>query len=70
MILGYEQPVDIPMMSMYDKDTMKMYLGALQRDYEQGIADQKEFNKTFGDFYSPSSVDMQNWYNMTQKPIA
>lgn len=69
MILGYEQPVDIPMMSMYDKDMMKMYLGALQRDYEQGIADQKEFNKTFGDFYSPSSVDMQNWYNMTQKPI-
>lgn len=69
MILGYEQPIDIPMMSMYDKDMMRLYLGALQKDYEQGIEDQKEFNKTFGDFYSPSSTDMANWYNMTQKPI-
>lgn len=69
MILGYEQPIDIPMMSMYDKDMMRLYLGALQKDYEQGIEDQKEFNKTFGDFYSPSSTDMTNWYNMTQKPI-
>lgn len=69
MILGYEQPIDIPMMSMYDKDMMRLYLGALQKDYEQGIEDQKEFNKTFGDFYSPSSIDMTNWYNMTQKPI-
>lgn len=69
MILGYEQPVDIPVMSIYDKDMMRMYLGALQKDYEQGIEDQKEFNKTFGDFYSPSSADMTNWYNMTQKPI-
>lgn len=69
MILGYEQPIDIPMMSMYDKDMMKLYLGALQKDYEQGIEDQKQFNKTFGDFYSPSSTDMTNWYNMTQKPI-
>ena len=69
MILGYEQPIDIPMMSMYDKDMMRLYLSALQKDYEQGIEDQKEFNKTFGDFYSPSSTDMANWYNMTQKPI-
>ena len=30
MILGYEQPVDIPVMSIYDKDMLKMYLGALQ----------------------------------------
>ena len=29
MILGYEQPIDIPMMSMYDKDMMRLYLGAL-----------------------------------------
>jgi len=29
MILGYEQPVEMPTMSIYDKDMMKMYLGAL-----------------------------------------
>lgn len=70
MILGYEQPVDIPVMSIYDKDMMRMYLGALQKDYEQGIADQKEFNKTFGDFYSLSAADNENWYNLTMRPIA
>lgn len=37
MVLGYEKPVDIPVMSIYDKDMMKTYLGALQRDYEQGL---------------------------------
>lgn len=37
MILGYEQPVDIPVMSIYDKDMMKMYLNALREDYNQGV---------------------------------
>lgn len=63
MILGYEQPVDIPMMSMYDKDMMKMYLGALQRDYEQGVADQKEFIKNYGDFYSNLPGLNEAFYN-------
>ena len=69
MILGYEQPVDIPMMSMYDKDMMKMYLGALQRDYEQGISDVKEFQKSIGDFYSPIDADMNTWNNLTTVPM-
>lgn len=69
MILGYEQPVDIPMMSMYDKDMMKMYLGALQRDYEQGISDVKEFQKSIGDFYSPIDADMNAWNNLTTVPM-
>lgn len=63
MILGYEQPVDIPMMSMYDKDMMKMYLGALQRDYEQGVADQKEFINKYGDFISPIAGASEAYYN-------
>lgn len=69
MILGYEQPVDIPMMSMYDKDMMKMYLGALQKDYEQGVADVKEFQKSIGDFYSPIAADMDTWNNLTNVPM-
>ena len=69
MILGYEQPVDIPVMSIYDKDMMKMYLGALQQDYKEGLEEQKEFNKMAADFYSPSDVDNQNWYNITAKPL-
>ena len=69
MILGYEQPVDIPVMSIYDKDMLKMYLGALQQDYKEGLDEQKEFNKMAADFYSPSDVDNQNWYNITAKPL-
>lgn len=69
MILGYEQPVDIPVMSMYDKDMMKMYLGALREDYQQGVKDQEEFNKMASEFYSPISKDNERWYNITTKPI-
>lgn len=69
MILGYEQPVDIPVMSMYDKDMMKMYLGALREDYQQGIKDQEEFNKMASEFTSPISKDNERWYNITTKPI-
>lgn len=69
MILGYEQPVDIPVMSMYDKDMMKMYLGALREDYQQGLEDQKEFNKMASEFYSPIAKDNDTWYNITTKPI-
>jgi hypothetical protein len=28
MILGYEQPVDIPVMSIYDKQAIRDYVGA------------------------------------------
>lgn len=69
MILGYEQPIDIPVMSMYDKDMMKMYLGALREDYQQGLEDQKEFNKMASEFYSPIAKDNDTWYNLTTKPI-
>lgn len=69
MILGYEQPVDIPVMSIYDKDMMKMYLGALREDYKEGVQEMKDYNKMVSDFYSPSRKDNENWYNMTKKPI-
>lgn len=69
MILGYEQPVDIPVMSMYDNDMLKMYLGALKSDYDEGLKEQQEFNKMASEFYSPIDKDNESWYNMTTKPI-
>ena len=69
MILGYEQPVDIPVMSIYDKDMMKMYLGALREDYKEGVQEMKDYNKMVSDFYSPSRKDNESWYNITKKPI-
>lgn len=69
MILGYEKPVEIAPMSVYDNDLFKTYIGALKDDYDKTLAEQKDFAKTVGDFYSPSSIDNQAWYDMTMGPI-
>lgn len=69
MILGLESPALFPVKDIYDSGMIEGLINDARRDYEQAVADRKEFNKTFGDFYSPSSVDMQNWYNFTQRPI-
>lgn len=69
MILGYEQPIDIPVQSIYDKPMMQMYLQALQKDYEQGVAEQKEFLSNFGNFTSPISADIDAWNARTIDPI-
>lgn len=65
MILGYEQPVDIPVMSIYDKEMTKMYINALREDYKDSLEEQKEFREKYSDFYSSSPKDMENWYNLT-----
>lgn len=69
MILGYEQPVDIPVQSIYDKGMMQMYLQALQKDYEQGVAEEKEFLSNFGNFTSPIAADIDAWNERTIDPI-
>ena len=69
MILGYEQPVDIPVMSMYDKDMMKMYINALHEDYKEGVAAQKEFNDKYGNFVSPIQGASEAYYNAGQGKV-
>lgn len=69
MILGYEQPVDIPVMSIYDKDMMKMYLNALHEDYKEGVAAQKEFNDKYGNFVSPIQGASEAYYNAGQGKV-
>lgn len=48
MILGYEKPVEIAPMSIYDNDLFKTYIGALKDDYYNTVADQRELMKTYG----------------------
>lgn len=69
MILGYEQPVDIPVMSIYDKDMMRMYLNALHEDYKEGVAAQKEFNDKYGNFVSPIQGASQAYYDAGQGKV-
>lgn len=47
-----EKPVDIPVMSIYDKDMMKMYLGALKNDYDTAVAEQRDFMDKYGPLMS------------------
>ena len=42
---------------------MKTYLGALQRDYEQGVKEFNDFRDKYGDFVSPIEGASEEYYN-------
>ena len=69
MILGYEKPVEITPMSMYDTDMMKTYLMALKDDYDKAVDTQKELMKNYGDFVSSLPGAQQAFYNATLAPV-
>lgn len=63
--LGLEQPVAYGRQQVFDPTTAQMvlnanrdYINAVYRDYQQAMADMKEFNKEYGDFLSPIQADM------------
>lgn len=63
--MGYETPVQMPSMGVYDTDLMKMYIAGVKDQYEKGQEEYKDFLKSYGDFYSPIEGDTENYYNMT-----
>ena len=63
--MGYETPVQMPSMGVYDTDLMKMYIAGVKDQYEKGQEEYKDFLKSYGDFYSPIQGDTENYYNMT-----
>lgn len=69
MIFGTEEPALFPVKDLYDTGMIQNYINSVQREYERGIAEQKEFQKNFGDFFSPIAKDMESWNNLTMKPI-
>lgn len=69
MIFGSEEPALFPVKDLYDTGMIQSYINSVQREYERGIAEQKEFQKNFGDFFSPISKDMESWDDLTMKPI-
>lgn len=65
VFLGLEQPVAYGREQVFDPTTAQMvlnanrdYINAVYRDYQQAMADMKEFNKEYGDFLSPIQADM------------
>lgn len=69
MIFGSEEPALFPVKDLYDTGMIQSYINSVQKEYERGIAEQKEFQKNFGDFFSPIAKDMESWNNLTMKPI-
>ena len=63
MILGYEQPVDIPVMSIYDKQAIRDYVGAVKEQYQQARQDLDTFYNKYGDFYSIIPGDTERYYD-------
>lgn len=62
IITGYEQPVEMPSMGVYDTDLMKMYMSEVKNQYEKGQEEMKDFMKLYQDFYSdvPGATDLYN----------
>lgn len=69
VFLGLEKPVEYGSRQIFDPtmanmvlQAQKNYIDAMKDDYLRGREDLKEFNKNFGDFFSPIQKDME-WYD-------
>ena len=69
MIGGYDEAVSMPIVDLYDDGMMNQYINAMQRDYERGYQEQKQFNQEFGDLMSPSSKLNQAYYDTTRGKV-
>ena len=69
MIHPYDSAVQMPNMDLYDTNMMQLYINAVQREYERGFQDQKEFLSKYGDFFSPFAKDVQNWDAQIMGPV-
>lgn len=70
MILGQDQAMMFPTMDLYDSGMMKLYADAVQKEYERGLTEQKEFMAKYGDFTSPIARDVEAWNQSTMEPIS
>lgn len=67
--LGLEKPIEYGRQQIFDPstaqfvlDAQRQYAAALYNDYQQGLAEMKEFREKYGDFMTPILAD-QDWWN-------
>lgn len=65
MTYGYDEAQLFPVRSLYDTGMINQYIQSVQREYERGLADQKEFISKYGDFTSPIARDIEAWDQAT-----
>ena len=58
MIYGKDEPMLFPVADLYDSGMMKELITAAREQYNQNREDMKDFIKTYGDFMSPFSADI------------
>lgn len=63
--MGYETPVEMPSMRIYNTDLMKMYIAGVKDQYEKSQEEMKDFMKLYGDFYSDIPGATEAYNNMT-----
>ena len=62
MVYANDRWLQMPVADLYDTQMMTMAINAAKDMYEKGQQQIKDFQKDYGDFYTPISKDM-NWYN-------
>lgn len=62
MVYSNDQWIQLPTKDIYDTNMMLAAVQAAKDMYEKGVKQLEDFNKTYGDFYSPIGKDME-WYN-------
>ena len=69
MTYGYDDAVAMPIVDLYDDGMMNQYINAVQKDYDRGLLEQKQFNQDFGDLNSPNSKLNQAYYDATRGKV-
>lgn len=59
----------MPVMDLYDNQIMAMAINAAKDERDKAEDRLETLNKLYGDFYSPSDVDMASWQREVVKPF-
>ena len=69
MIVGGDRAIEMPVKDLYNTQLMLASINAAKDIYDYGQKRMDDFQKTYGDFYSPIAKDVDYWYNNTTKPV-
>lgn len=69
MIVGGDRAIEMPVKDLYNTQLMLASINAAKDIYDYGQKRMDDFQKTYGDFYSPLPKDVDYWYNNTTKKV-
>lgn len=69
MVYANDQWVQLPTKDLYDSQIMAMAINAAKDMYEKGQEEIKDFNKLYGDFYTPIIGDQSKYDEEVIQPV-